>query len=85
MAIYAPNGQLQTDTTMRLATAAIDSLNRELRSAMVEAASWVFLQDQMRPWTGNCSPTSFRKADRYLGATGAETGHLVRVRGSGDR
>ncbi len=42
MAIYTPDGRLRVDTTMRLATMAIDSLNRALRSAMVEAASSVF-------------------------------------------
>jgi hypothetical protein len=42
MAIYAPDGRLRIDTNTRLATAAIDSLNGALCSAMVEAASSVF-------------------------------------------
>ena len=42
MAIYAPNGRLRIDTTMRLTTTAIDSLNDALLAAMVEAASSLY-------------------------------------------
>lgn len=42
VAIYAPDGRLRIDTTMRLATTAIDSLNRVLLAAMIHAAGSMF-------------------------------------------
>jgi hypothetical protein len=42
MAIYAQDGRLRIDTTMRLATTAIDSLNRVLLAAMIHAAGSMF-------------------------------------------
>jgi hypothetical protein len=41
-AIYAPDGTPRSDTTFRVATSAIDSLNDELLTAMFQAASIVF-------------------------------------------